>query len=352
LFALCGQHKASDWRRQKMLFLPDTWLSSFYKLILLFNIGTDKAGVDQRNATLSPPQYPGRNYDGGHRGQFLYKGRWWPILGDVGRPEIRYNGAGQPDIGASPSSGEGLCQLPTYTDGQLPWDTKPYTILVEGTVGCGKSTLVNLLAPLHGLMAVPEPVDQWTNLNGTDMLDLLFQDPRRWMGAFQLESTLTRIKDAIRKPMVNGRPALVRVMERSLYSERFCFMEYAKQQENGMTETEFNLVDLWHKFAMEKFESKIKPDLIIFIQTTVETVEQRIKKRGRPEEQNIDMNFVDGINRLHEDWLLYQNSSFPVPAPVVVMNGTLGMEDFKRYVKDEILEKIIPADLRPYVIGN
>jgi len=337
-----------------MLFLPDTWLSSFYKLILLFNVGTDKAGVDQRNATLSPSQYPGYNRSNPH--QYLYKGRWWPIQASGGRPEPEFRciGCGQPDIGAEysqSSSGAGLCQLPTYTDGQLPWDTKPYTILVEGTVGCGKSTLVNLLAPLHGLMAVPEPVDKWTNVNGTDMLELLFQDPRRWMGTFQLESTLTRIKDAIQKPMVNGRPALVRVMERSLYSERFCFMEYAKQQENGMTETEFNLVDLWHKFAMEKFESKIKPDLIIFIQTTVETVEERIKKRGRPEEQNIDMNFVDGINRLHEDWLLYQNSSFPVPAPVVIMNGTLGMEDFKRYVKDEILEKIIPADLRPYVIG-
>jgi len=171
-----------------MLFLPDTWLSSFYKLILLFNVGTDDSGVDQINATLGQPQYPGRNYDGGSR----------PQLG----------------------SGEGLCQLPTYTDGQLPWDTKPYTILVEGTVGCGKSTFVNLLAPLHGLLAVQEPVDQWTDVNGTDMLGLMFQDPPRWMGTFQLESTLTRIKDAIRKPMVKGRPALVRVMERSLYSER------------------------------------------------------------------------------------------------------------------------------------
>merc|ERR1712029_1125426 len=93
----------------------------------------------------------------------------------------------------------------------------------------------------------------------------------------------------------------------------------------------------------KSFESKIKPDLIIFLKTDVETVEKRIKKRGRPEEQNIDMNYVDAINRLHEDWLLYQNSSFPVPAPVLVMNGTLSLEDFKTYVKEEMLEKIIPA---------
>ena len=27
---------------------------------------------------------------------------------------------------------------------------------------------------------IPEPVDKWTNLNGTDLLDLLFKDPKRW----------------------------------------------------------------------------------------------------------------------------------------------------------------------------
>ena len=34
-------------------------------------------------------------------------------------------------------------------------------------------------------------------------------------------ATLTRIKLAVQKPMVNGRPALVRLMERSIYSERY-----------------------------------------------------------------------------------------------------------------------------------
>ena len=34
-------------------------------------------------------------------------------------------------------------------------------------------------------------------------------------------ATLTRIKLAVQKPMVNGRPALVRIMERSIYSERY-----------------------------------------------------------------------------------------------------------------------------------
>jgi len=280
-----------------MFLQPDTWLGSLYKLFLLLNVATD-----QRR----------RNY--------------------------------------TTRSGDGVCQLPSYTNGLTSWETKPYTILVEGTAGCGKSTLVDILASQHRLMAIPEPVDQWVNVNGTDLLDLMFQDPKRWTGAFQMESTLTRIKAAIQKPVVKGRPALVRVMERSLYSERYVFLEHNKQM-GLMTEAEFNLMDLWHKFAMEQFESKMKPDLIIFLKTDMETVGKRIKKRGRIEERNMDLGFVDAINRLHEDWLLHQNSSFPVPAPVLVMNGTLGLDDFKTYVKGEMMQKIIPADLHQYILN-
>jgi len=244
----------------------------------------------------------------------------------------------------------GLCRPPSYTDGQPEWGVaKPFTILVEGTVGCGKSTLVDIMSrSLRRLLAVPEPVDRWTNVNGTDMLQLWFNDPKRWSGAFHMESSLTRIKLAVQKPMVNGRPALVRIMERSIYSERSCFMEYSKQK-GLISDPEYNLMDLWHKFAMVKFGDKIKPDLILFLKTDHDTVAKRIKMRGRKEEANIDMGFVDGINRLHEDWLLYQNSTFPVPAPVMVLNGTLSLADFETYIRDEMMEKIIPKDLLPYM---
>ena len=48
--------------------------------------------------------------------------------------------------------------------------------------------------------------------------------------------------------------------------------------------------------------------------------------RGRPEESNIDPNFLEGLQRYHEDWLYYKNSSFPVPAPVLVVNAGLPKE--------------------------
>ena len=38
-------------------------------------------------------------------------------------------------------------------------------------------------------------------------------------------------------------------------------MEYSKQK-GLISDPEYNLMDLWHKFAMDKFGDKIKPDLI------------------------------------------------------------------------------------------
>ena len=42
---------------------------------------------------------------------------------------------------------------------------------------------------------LPEPVDKWTNLNGTDLLDLLFKDPKRWALAQESYVQLTMLQE-------------------------------------------------------------------------------------------------------------------------------------------------------------
>lgn len=41
-------------------------------------------------------------------------------------------------------------------------------------------------------MVLPEPVEEWQNVNGTNLLDLMFNNGTRYFGTFQLESTFTR----------------------------------------------------------------------------------------------------------------------------------------------------------------
>ena len=44
-------------------------------------------------------------------------------------------------------------------------------------------------------------------------------------------------------------------------------------------------------------------------------VMDRIKKRGRPEESTISLEFLEGLNRLHEDWLIHRNTTTDAPIP-------------------------------------
>ena len=44
----------------------------------------------------------------------------------------------------------------------------PYTVVVEGNVGAGKSTFVEILAGEDARISpVPEPVSAWQNVSGT-----------------------------------------------------------------------------------------------------------------------------------------------------------------------------------------
>ncbi len=40
----------------------------------------------------------------------------------------------------------------------------------------------------------------------------------------------------------------------------------------------------------------------------------RIRKRGRPEEKHLTMDFLEGLHRLHEDWLVHKNTTFKLPS--------------------------------------
>ena len=43
----------------------------------------------------------------------------------------------------------------------------PYTIYIEGNVGCGKSTFLELFRSYPNIQIVQEPVAEWQNVSGT-----------------------------------------------------------------------------------------------------------------------------------------------------------------------------------------
>ena len=45
------------------------------------------------------------------------------------------------------------------------------------------------------------------------------------------------------------------------------------------------------------------PDLMIYLRCSVRAIKRRIKKRGRPSEQNISNGYIRNLNKLYESWI-------------------------------------------------
>ena len=77
------------------------------------------------------------------------------------------------------------------------------TFCVEGNIGAGKSTYLDMVksvndhATVHEMVeVVPEPVDMWQDVagSGENLLQLFYQDPKRYAFTFQQYVLITRIR--------------------------------------------------------------------------------------------------------------------------------------------------------------
>ena len=104
---------------------------------------------------------------------------------------------------------------------------KLLTISVDGNISSGKSTLVSTLEDIfpkdfkYAVETVPEPLEKWTNLQGHNLLEMLYQDRTKNNFLFQHYVQLTRLMDTIRNSDENpelpdGFVGKIKIMERSL----------------------------------------------------------------------------------------------------------------------------------------
>lgn len=95
---------------------------------------------------------------------------------------------------------------------------RPYTVAVEGNIGAGKSTFLDLFRDDDDedrADLLYERVDKWRNAcgKGHNLLGRLYKDAPRWNYLFQSYTQLCVVKqleEATRKPL--------RILERSLLS--------------------------------------------------------------------------------------------------------------------------------------
>ena len=106
---------------------------------------------------------------------------------------------------------------------------RPYTVIVEGNIGSGKTTFLQHFASDCNtpttVETFQEPVNKWRDVQGHNTLGLMYEDPKRWSLTFQTYVQLTMLDLHTRG---TTQPGATKMMERSIYSAKYCFVENLK----------------------------------------------------------------------------------------------------------------------------
>ncbi|KAK2192258.1 hypothetical protein NP493_35g00018 [Ridgeia piscesae] len=202
---------------------------------------------------------------------------------------------------------------------------KKFTVSVEGNIGCGKSTLLSYFESCSTVEPLKEPVEQWTNVQGHNALDLLYKDPARWSFSFNNYAMLTRLQ---MHKYVTVKP--VKMLERSLYSTRYVFVQNGFNN-NILTGLEYAVLTEWFEHLVAS--QNINVDLFVYLRAPPEVCYERIKMRNRKEESTVPLQFIEELHELHEDWLIEQNH-FKVPGPVLVLDATHELPEMKQLYEE------------------
>ena len=164
-----------------------------------------------------------------------------------------------------------------------------YFLAIAGNIGVGKTELTNRLSEELNWAAYYEPVIQ------NPYLDSFYQNMARWSFHLQIYFLSERFKAQVEI----GRSPIPFIQDRTIYEDAEIFARTLRAQ-GSMTEVDYdNYVALFD--CMVGFLRK--PDLILYLRATPESLMQRIAKRGRASEQAITIDYIARLNHAYDDWM-------------------------------------------------
>lgn len=177
--------------------------------------------------------------------------------------------------------------------GALPkFEPMKYTfITIEGNIGAGKTTLANLLAErLNARLILEEFADN-------PFLAKFYDNPAQYAFSVELFFMAERYKQ--QKDLV-GQQDLFRTLTISDYLFTKCLL-FAKV---NLPDDEFRLYqrlfDIMH-------HQMIQPELLIYLHSPVSKLQENIKKRNRPYEQNIQNDYLYNIQQTYTHYIKQHN---------------------------------------------
>jgi len=212
-------------------------------------------------------------------------------------------------------------------------------ISIEGNIGTGKTTLINILkkrfTEKHSVIFVEEPLQQWLDLvdgDGSNILGKFYENQERWSYSFQMHAFITRTKDILKQNTQDN----VIIIERSVLTD--CNVFATLLHESGkISDLEWKLYLEWFSWLTEHFSS-VKPDKYVYLKADPEVSFNRMVKRTRDEETNIPLEYLISVSKKHDTWLL--DDSMENVITIDVNSDFSNSERFKTTVIDRVSQLI------------
>jgi deoxyadenosine/deoxycytidine kinase len=203
-------------------------------------------------------------------------------------------------------------------------DHKPLFIAVEGPIGVGKTTLVNLLADALGARRLLEVVEE------NPFLPDFYRDRERYAFQTQLFFLLSRFKQQSE------------ILQEDLFSPGVV-SDYMLEKDRLFATMNLNRMEmaLYDRLWSILGPRAPRPDLVVLLLARIEVLLARIARRGREFEQSINRSYLEEVTAVYSEYF-HKYAESPL---LVVDNSEVD------YVHDEKQREHLLATIREHRSG-
>ena len=163
---------------------------------------------------------------------------------------------------------------------------------IAGNIGAGKTTLTKMLAKYYGW----EP--RFESVSFNPYLEDYYGDIKRW--AFCLETYF--LKERFKDMLLVQKAAHTIVQDRSIFEGVYVFVRN-NYERGDLSQRDFEM--FMELFDLMKSQMKM-PDMMIYLRKSVPSLVAQIQKRGRDYEQQMEIDYLKGLNDKYEDFIFHR----------------------------------------------
>jgi deoxyadenosine/deoxycytidine kinase len=211
---------------------------------------------------------------------------------------------------------------------------------IEGNIGSGKSTLVNILKDSYksnpNILFMQEPVDDWLEFkdkDGETIITKFYSDQNKYAFSFQMMAYISRIsklKKLVKS--VENNPDAIIICERCVLTDRNVFAKML-YHDNKIEEINYQIYNAW----FDEFIEDIPIDGLVYVKAEPEVSFNRVTKRNR-EGETIPLEYLKNCNDYHNNWI--NNEDIKVLTLDANTDFNYDLNDYKEWI-DSINDFIV-----------